>query len=162
MKFSENSRVWIYQANREFSQDELAVIELMLTRFTDDWTAHDKQLMATAEVRYNRFVILVVDENQAGASGCSIDKSVKLMKTFEERFNVNLFDRFNMAYRDAAGIKAVGRFEFEALIEQGIVTDDTIVFNNLVSNLADLDSKWEVPFKNSWHPQVFKLPVAVK
>ena len=84
------------------------------------------------------------------------------MKTFEERFNVNLFDRFNMAYRDAAGIKAVGRVEFEALIEHGIVTDDTIVFNNLVSNLADLDSKWEVPFKNSWHPQVFKLPVAVK
>lgn len=162
MKFSANSRVWIYQSNREFTIDELAVIELMLTRFTDDWTAHDKQLMAAAELRHNRFLILVVDESRAGASGCSIDKSVKLMKTIEERFNVNLFDRFNIAYRDEAGIKAVSRFEFEALIEQGKVTEDTIVFNNLVNNLADLDSKWEVPFKDSWHPQVFKLPVGAR
>jgi hypothetical protein len=155
MNFSENSRVWIYQSNRELISAEVAQIEPVLNNFATGWTAHNNQLKAKAEIRYNRFIVLVVDESQAGASGCSIDKSVGLMKAIEQEFNINLFDRFNIAYRTAAGITSVGRNEFEELIKQGDVTADTIVFNNLAATLKDLDTKWEVPFKNSWHQQVF-------
>jgi hypothetical protein len=155
MNFSENSKVWIYQSGRELNAAETANITQVLNDFTTSWTAHNNQLKAKAEVRYNRFIILVVDETQAGASGCSIDKSVNLMKDLEKEFNINLFDRFNMAYRDGDTIKSVGRFEFEDLIRQGKVDTETIVFNNLVPTLKDLQTKWEVPFKNSWHKQVF-------
>ena len=155
MNFSENSKVWIYQSNRELAAAEVGQITQILNDFTTGWTAHNNQLKATAEIRYNRFIILVVDETQAGASGCSIDKSVNLMKTLEQEFNINLFDRFNIAYRDGDAIKSVGRFEFEELIKQGKVDTGTIVFNNLVPTLKDLATQWEVPFKNSWHKQVF-------
>ncbi len=155
MNFSDNSRIWIYQSNRELAAAEVAKLQNILDDFTIGWTAHNNQLKAKAEVRYSRFIVLVVDESQAGASGCSIDKSVNLMKALEQEFNINLFDRFNIAYRDGDTIKSVGRFEFEDLIKQGAVNADTIVYNNLVATLADLDTKWEVPFKDSWHKQVF-------
>jgi len=155
MNFSENSRVWIYQSNRELTSAEVARMEPVLNNFATGWTAHNHQLKAKAEIRYNRFIVLVVDESQAGASGCSIDKSVNLMKALEQELNINLFDRFNIAYRSGAGINSVGRNEFEELIKQGDVTADTIVFNNLVATIKDLDTKWEVPFKSSWHQQVF-------
>jgi len=155
MKFSENSKVWIYQSTRELSEAETARIGQVLADFTTGWTAHNNQLKAGYEIRYNRFLVLIVDETQAGASGCSIDKSVNLMKALEQEFNITLFDRFNIAYRDGEGIKSVGRFEFEELVKQGKIDADTIVFNNLVPILKDLNEKWEVPFKNSWHQQVF-------
>src|SRR5580698_9087632 len=100
MNFSENSKVRIYQSTRELNADEMARITSILNDFTTGWTAHNNQLKAKAEVRYNRFIILVVDETQAGASGCSIDKSVNFMKLVEQQFGINLFDRFNLAYRD--------------------------------------------------------------
>jgi hypothetical protein len=155
MNFSENSKVWIYQSTSELNADEVTRITSILNEFTIGWTAHNNQLKAKAEVRYNRFIILVVDETQAGASGCSIDKSVNLMKALEQEFNISLFDRFNTAYRDGEVIRSASRNEFEELIKQGKVTTDTIVFNNLVPTLQDFTAKWEVPFKNSWHQQVF-------
>jgi len=112
-------------------------------------------LKARAEVRYNRFLILIVDEGQAGASGCSIDKSVHFMQHLEQEFNINLFDRFNLAYREGDSILSAPRHEFEELIKQRGINQQTIVFNNLVQNLAELESKWEVPFKDSWHQQLF-------
>jgi hypothetical protein len=156
MNFSENSRIWIYQSSRELNPAELARTEHILNEFTADWTAHNHLLKARAEIRYSRFIILTVDESQAGATGCSIDKSVTLMKSLEHEFHINLFDRFNTAYRKADGnIATASRAEFEELIKQGTVTSETIVFNNLVNKLGDMAAKWEVPYKNSWHKQVF-------
>lgn len=155
MQFSENSRVWIYQSNKELTADQNAQLEGQLNAFAQNWTAHNNQLKATAIVQYNRFIILVVDENQAGASGCSIDKSVRFMKDLENEYQINLFDRFNLAYRDGEEIKSVSRNEFEELIKAGTITDNTIVFNNLVQTLAELNTKWEVPLKDSWHIQLF-------
>ena len=156
MQFSENSRVWIYQADRELNNVETEQLQQQLNAFTQSWTAHNNTLKAGAEIRYNRFILIFVDESQAGASGCSIDKSVNFMKQVEQHYNINLFDRFNLAYRDGEEIRSAPRAQFEELIKQGRVTQDTIVFNNLVQNVADLNTKWEVPFKNSWHPQVFR------
>ncbi|MBE9583947.1 ABC transporter ATPase [Mucilaginibacter sp. JRF] len=155
MQFSENSRVWIYQSNRQLSDAETVDIQKSLTEFTNIWTAHNNQLKAGAEVRYNRFLILIVDEEQAGASGCSIDKSVRFMQQLEQEYNINLFDRFNMAYRDGDAILSADRAGFEQLIKQGTVNTETIVFNNLAKNVTELNTKWEVPFKASWHAGVF-------
>jgi hypothetical protein len=155
MQFSENSRVWVYQANRELSATEVTQIQQQLDSFTTQWTAHSHQLKARGEIRYNRFIVLIVDETQAGASGCSIDKSVHFMQHLEQEFGINLFDRFNLAYREGEAILSAPRHDFEELIKQKSINTQTIVFNNMVQNLSDLNTKWEVPFKDSWHIQLF-------
>lgn len=155
MQFSKNSRVWVYQSDKKLTDDAVAQIQQRLNNFTTQWTAHNNQLQATGEVRYNRFLILIVDETQAGASGCSIDKSVRFMQEIEREFNINLFDRFNLAYKAAGEVLSLPRHAFEDLLKQGAITSDTIVYNNLVQNLTELETKWEVPFKDSWHIQLF-------
>jgi len=156
MQFSENSRVWVYQSDRKLTDAEVNEIKQHLDNFTTGWTAHNNQLKAVAEIKYNRFLILIVDENQAGASGCSIDKSVHFIKQLETAYNINLLDRFNLAYRKGNEVLSAPRHDFEALIKEGNINTDTIVFNNMVQNLKELQTKWEVPFKESWHIQLFR------
>src|ERR1700743_72471 len=147
MQFSENSRVWIYQADRELNNNEVTELQQQLNSFTQSWTAHNNQLKAAAEIRYNRFIVLVVDESQAGASGCSIDKSVRFVKEIEAQFGINLLDRFNLAYKEGSEVLSAPRHAFEEMIKQSRINTDTIVYNNMVQNLAELNTKWEQPFK---------------
>ena len=155
MEFSENSRVWVYQADRKLTAIETGQIQHLLNSFTTGWTAHNNQLKAGAVIRYNRFIILIVDEGHAGASGCSIDKSVNFIKQLEQQFGINLLDRFNLAYKAGNEVLSAPRQQFEELLKQGSINTETIVFNNLVQNAAELKTKWEVPFKDSWHMQLF-------
>jgi hypothetical protein len=97
----------------------------------------------------------MVDESHAPATGCSIDKSVALMKNIEEEFKINLFDRFDIAWRDKDQIRSHNREDFEKSILKGDVHADTIVFNNLIQTVGELETKWEVPFKDSWHMSLF-------
>ncbi len=62
MQISENSRIWIYQANRELTTQEQTLIQQKLDAFVASWQAHGHQLAALAEIRYQRFVILAIDE----------------------------------------------------------------------------------------------------
>jgi len=155
MQFSENSRVWVYQSDKKLSDSETQQVQIQLDNFAKSWTAHNNQLKAKGEVRYNRFLILIVDEGQAGASGCSIDKSVHFIKHLEQQFNINLLDRFNLAYREGNEVLSAPRHDFEEMLKQGNIDSNTIVFNNMVQNLNELQTKWEVLFRDSWHIQLF-------
>lgn len=151
------SRLWIYQSDRTLKSEEVVLIRKLLSTFTSSWTAHNQQLKATFEIRYNRFLVLIVDETQTGASGCSIDKSVHFMKGIEQQFNINLFDRFNIAWKIEDQVNSASKEDFEECIKQGNISNETIVFNNLVSDYEQYLNHWEVPFKDSWHAKVFKL-----
>ena len=155
MSFSPQSRVWIYQSDRKFTPAEESEILNKLSSFTNQWKAHGNELLASAEIKYGFFIILIVDETQANVTGCSIDSSVRLMKEIEQEYQVDLFNRFNMAYKVGDEVVVNGKEDFETLINIKQINTETIVFNNMVQNLAELESKWEVPFKNSWHSTVF-------
>ncbi len=157
MEISENSRVWIYQSNRTLNIEEEKQIQQILDDFTSQWLAHGRQLTAKGEIRHHLFILLSVDEQQAGATGCSIDKSVNLMKEMEQQFNITLFDRFQIAYRDEENIISCNRESFENLLKTGKVNLETLVFNNIISSRKELVNNWEIPMKNSWHAQVFEI-----
>lgn len=152
---SDNARVWIYQSNRFLNADEELQIQQLLNAFTADWQAHGHQLAAVGEIKHSLFIILSIDEQQASATGCSIDKSVKLMKAIENQFYITLFDRFQIAYRSDDGIKSCNKSQFAVLLNSGAISDETIVFNNLVTTRKALQTDWEIPLKQSWHAQVF-------
>jgi len=155
MSFSPQSRVWVYQSDRKFTSTEENEILNKLSSFTNQWKAHGNELLAKAEIRYGFFIILTVDESQAGVTGCSIDSSVRLIKEIEQEYHVDLFNRFNMAYKVNGEVVVNSKEDFETLVNIKRVTPQTIVFNNMVQTLAELDTKWEVPFQNSWHSTVF-------
>jgi hypothetical protein len=157
MNISENSRVWIYQSDRPFTTEEEQAITQILHDFTKEWQAHGHALAALTEIFHHQFIVISVDEQIAGATGCSIDKSVHLMKTIESKFNINLFDRFRMAYKSGDDIINCSREEFEDRIKNGLVTRETLVFNNLITKRKELKTSWNIPLAESWHAKVFSV-----
>ena len=151
-----HSRIWIYQCSRELSNDEAEAIGAGTQQFLENWTSHNQALKASYELRYNRFLILMIDEKVAGAGGCSIDKSVHFVQALEKQYKVSFFDRLSFAYKIKDRVEVVSRPQFEDLISRGILNDDTIVFNNLVSTTKELESGWEIPLKESWHKGLVK------
>src|SRR5690554_80971 len=112
-------RIWIYQADRELTAADKAKVLGKLERFTTEWKAHGQPLAAKAEIRHNRFIILMVNDAVAPPTGCSIDKSVYLLKEIENETGLNLFDRLQVAYRNDNQIAVASRSEFEQRVAAG-------------------------------------------
>ena len=147
----DSSRVWIFQANRSFSEDELEQIQPMVLTFLEDWTAHGQILKAGFEIRYNRFIVLGLDESQASASGCSIDASVRFIQSLEKEYNVDLLDKMNVSFKSGEFVAYKPLLDFKKMVKQKAVSPQTIVFNNLVNTKAEYKELWEVPITESWH-----------
>lgn len=152
----DHSRIWIYQSNRKFSDEEVQEIEKILLDFTENWVAHATPLKASFEVKYNRFIILAVDQEVHSASGCSIDSSVKIIQELEQKYNVDLLDKMNVTYKTGEFIAFKTLIEFKQLVKTKAVSANTIVFNNLVNDLGEYREFWEVPASESWHSRFFK------
>ncbi len=149
-----DSKIWVYQSNRELSDLEVESITKSGLTFIDGWAAHGASLKASFDIFYNRFLIITVDEKQAMASGCSIDASIRFIKEMEKKFNLNLFDRLQVAYRSENKILSCSLSAFEKLAEQRLVSELTIVFNNMVTTKSAFDNEWEIPLKQSWQSRV--------
>lgn len=150
-----HSRVWIYQADRQLSESEQQRLHELVEPFVEGWQAHGKKLNSRYAFLYNTFLILMVDEGGAMASGCSIDDSVHTIQQLEKELSVDFMNRMVVTYRDGETLKHATMNDFWALIKAGRVTQETIVFNNLISSKKDLDENWEVPLSESWHKQIF-------
>lgn len=150
------SRVWIYQADRFLNSQELNDMTALAQQFVASWTAHGSALAGKAQIVDNLFLILEVDEEIAGVTGCSIDKSVHFIQALGNQFNVNFFDRMRVAYIDEEGqLQIASREEFQEKVKSAQITADTIVYNNLVQNSEELATNWKVPFSASWHSKIF-------
>lgn len=148
------TRVWIYQADQPFSTSAVPTIKEEIKSFVESWTSHNRYLKGNGDLLHDRFVILLVDESSAGASGCSIDKSVHFMKQLQAKYGVNLFDRMRFSYKEGENVKTVGREAFAQAYQNGEINDDTPVFDTLVKNKGELDEKFIKPLKESWHKRM--------
>ncbi len=151
----EESKVWIYQSNRKFSDEEILDIERDLKTFIESWNAHGTALEASYQIRYNRFLILAVDQEVQSASGCSIDSSVSFIQSLEKKYNVELLDKMNVTFKNGDHIAHKPLMEFKKMAKEKAVSGNTIVFNNLVNTLGEYIEYWEVPANESWHSRFF-------
>lgn len=147
----DNSRIWIYQCNRSFSETELEEVKEGLNAFLTQWTAHGSDLKAGFEIKYNRFIIIGLDQAQASASGCSIDASVHYIQSLEKKYNVDLLDKMNVSYKQGEYIAYKDLKDFKKMAKERAVSKNTVVFNNLVATKQDYIENWEVPASESWH-----------
>ncbi len=149
-----DARVWVYQSNSLLSDAEANEIAQKGIAFIESWTAHGATLKASFDILYKRFIVISVDEEQAQASGCSIDKSLAFVKGLEQAYKLQLLDRMQVAYRKNDQIEVCALSEFEKRAQKGEVTPSTIVFNNMVTSKAEFDNAWEIPLKESWQKRV--------
>lgn len=151
----QTARLWIYQCNRSFTLDEILEISNKLKTFLEGWTAHGADLKAAFEIRYKRFIVIGLDQNQQLASGCSIDASVHFIQQLETAFKVDLLDKLNVSYKQGDYIAYKPLKEFKKMVKDKAVSKNTIVFNHLVQTKAEYLDFWEVPAAESWHARFF-------
>lgn len=146
----DTTRVWIYQCDRNFTEDEAEHLTALCRAFAEKWTAHNVKLRSAAGVFYRRFICLFADESAAGASGCSIDTSVRFIREQEQRLNVSMTNRMLMAYAEGDTIETVHLNDLPEKLKSGVIRPDTPVFDNLIATLGDMKKKWPAPFSETW------------
>jgi len=147
----ESSRVWIYQSSREFTNKEIDFIVIKAEDFINQWTRHGDDLKGSFIIKYNQFLVLAVDESFNNVSGCSIDSSVRFIQELEKELQLDLMNKMNVTFKDNDTVNLVKLSDFQRFAKERKISEETIVFNNMVNTKEDFEKKWEVPAKESWH-----------
>lgn len=135
----DDARLWSYQSDRKLTATEKAWIEEILPPFLADWAAHGAKLNAYGAVLGDYHLVLVVHEDQANASGCSIDSSVRFIKQLEKELGISFFNRLKMLVDN-------GQEEFfTSYSELDQLDADAKVYNNMVMSVGEWKKSWKVP-----------------
>ncbi|MBK8620985.1 MAG: hypothetical protein IPN79_04295 [Saprospiraceae bacterium] len=147
------SRVWIFQAENELSQQQEAACDLYIKRFLDSWTSHNQDIMSYGGVYHHRFLVFLVDQTQTSASGCSQDKLMHFVEDLEKHFGISFLGRTQVAYRNTKdeNIKVMPLENLKEAYHSGTIQDETLFFDNLVDTKLKFENSWEKPLKESWH-----------
>ena len=146
-----NSRVWVYQSEREFTQKEINFIQEKAVVFVNQWTRHGQDLKGSFTIKYNQFLVLAVDEGFNNVSGCSIDSSVHFVQELEKALQIDLLDKMNISFKDGDNINIVKMNAFKQYAKENKITSNTVVFNNMIATKNELENSWEIPASKSWH-----------
>ena len=154
-KLPATARVWIYQACRPLSSAETISILPSLARFAEEWTSHGRSLLASAEVLHQHFLVLGLDEAVAGASGCSIDASVRFVAQLEQHLGLELLEKSRLAFLQNGAVQLLDRRELKAATTSGTVTPDTLYFDNTLATKGELNTRWPRPAGETWLARYF-------
>ncbi len=149
-QLSDNARIWIYQANRVLKNEEKEEVLRKTKNFLAFWTSHGNPLRCSADMVYNQFLILAVEESFQGVTGCAVDASIRFIQSLEKAFRISLLDRSLIACRQDGKDFIVPLEQLQKKIQQGVILADTLIFDNTITKKAALASKWQVRARDSW------------
>lgn len=148
--FSDQSRVWIYQSSRAFIEKEQYEINEQLEQFYTQWAAHGAPVKGWAKVLFAQFIVIMADETAVSVSGCSTDSSVKVIKSIERQYSVNMFDRMSITFLLKGKAEMLPLNQIQYAIDKGFIDGDTFLFNNVVYTKSELEQRWLIPLRKSW------------
>ncbi len=146
----DSSRVWVYVSSRKFTGEEQALIQTSLKDFCEEWATHGQGMPTSFTILHEQLLVLAVDESQLGASGCSIDSSVRALRNLEQHLGVNLVDQGKLTLRNQAGqLRVLPALGIKSRISSGEITPDLEVIQPLIPTKAALSELW-LPLSKSW------------
>lgn len=145
-----NNRVWVYLSEMPFDAATASSIKVDLENFLKGWNAHGTALSASAELLLDHFIIIKADEEKFAASGCSIDKQFQFIKEVEKKYGLSLLNRLVIAYKEGSAVKTVHSSKVPQMLNEGVVNENTIVFNVGVGTDTELEANFEIPLSKSW------------
>jgi hypothetical protein len=131
----EHSRVWLYLADRKLDATEENFLNEKLTEFLGTWAAHNKKLICNGTLLFSQYLVLAVNEDIESASGCSIDSSVRFVKSLGHELKIDFFNRLKVLVIENNETKLVSYFD---------ATENKLPFlNPLITVLGDLRTEWQ-------------------
>jgi len=154
LSFPDNARIWIYAADREIQDDKVTAIHNRIVDFTREWSSHQQALKATGGLLHNYFVVFVVDDGHNKPGGCSIDSSVRFVKSLGEELNVDFFNRTVFYYLDNETVKVISKEDLPEALDEGRINESTLFFDTLVQTKVNFQKHWLKTLKKSWHSKL--------
>lgn len=154
----DQSRVWIHGFEHELDEREQEIIKQKLGYFLPEWVSHGVPVKAAFTILFARFVVTAA-HCRGNVSGCSIDSLARNFKTLKTTYGLDGLKGGLVYYRDQLGeIQAVDQGQFQDVVDSGLISSNTKVFNTQISTLGQVRSgEFETTFERSWHARTFRL-----
>ena len=146
----DDSRIWIYQSNRDFNESEIGIINDKTTSFLDNWQAHGKDLECSYSIIDKRFIIIAVNESFNPIGGCSIDFSLQLIKDISSTIGIDLLNRLVVNLKIDNRLESLSLSDLKNKIKDGEFSPETIIFNTAINSKSELLNNFEIDIKSSW------------
>ena len=150
LDFAPTSRIWIFQSNRPFAETEEMEINEQLQQFYMQWKSHGSPVKGWAKLLYKQFIVVMADENNITVGGCSTDGMMRVIKSMERQYQVDLFDRLTITFLVDNKAEPLPMQQVKYALEKGYIETDTLLFNNTVATKAQYESEWLLPLKKKW------------
>ena len=141
---SDDSRIWIYASPILLDNENQTYISKLLSNHIDNWQAHQVSLTAAFTILENHFIVIALDENIAGASGCSIDTLQHKIQEIENYLAVSLTNRLNVFCIVDDKIECLPSSELSKFVNK-----ETLFYDLTIQKKSDLSSYLK-PIKEGW------------
>ncbi|MEO5817365.1 MAG: hypothetical protein ABIT20_19005 [Gemmatimonadaceae bacterium] len=147
----DSSRVWVFGSDKLLTEEGTKLLLAGVDAHLVDWKAHGEPLTVGREWRDGRFLVVAVDQSTAGASGCSIDGLFRVLQQLEREVGASLVGGGRIYYRENLGVvQSATRDEIASLVQSGVITKDTVVFDLTLTDLGTFRACFERRAKESW------------
>ena len=148
-ELSDNNKIWVYVSERPFTEEEETVVEQKLAALCENWDVHGSPLKSSFVIVKSQLIVLLSDEVDNQASGCSIDASVRSMKELGETLNVDFFNRWNVACEKDNTIQVMHVNDFKAKLKSGEMTGEDYIFKNILGSKSEFESTFREKISES-------------
>ena len=140
----DSARVWIFGSDKQLNEEAAKALVHDVTDHLENWKAHGEPLTVGSQLLDDRFLVIAVDQNTAGATGCSIDGLFRVLQAVQGKLAVNLVGGGRLFYRDRQGqVQCAPRAELDDLRASGEISKDTVVFDTTITDLGTFRRKFE-------------------
>lgn len=133
--FPLDARVWVFVGDRSLSTPEVSQLNQSLNDFLKTWQTHGKPLDAYGFVLHEAALVIVANEAEVQATGCSMDKINHFVKNAGMQLNVNFFDRMNVLTPIVNGTWGHAKFNKENMTKD--VHSNITVLQDLTSRIFE-------------------------
>ena len=140
----DSSRIWLYASEKALTTDEQNHILTYIAEHLKGWNAHKAPLTAGVTILENHFIVIALDENKNGASGCSIDTLQKTIQEVEKDLSIALMNRLNVFCKIGEIIKVIPSFKL------GVIANEDTLFYDLTIQRKEELSNYLKPIKDGW------------
>ena len=138
------SRIWIYAAEQELTNEQENHILKSISDHLQNWEAHKVPLTAGVTILENHFIVIALDETKNGASGCSIDTLQNKIQNLEKELSISLMNRLNIFCRLEDNIKCIPTTKLADNANK-----ETLFYDLTIQKKSEL-SNWLKPVEEGW------------
>ncbi|MEP7320738.1 MAG: hypothetical protein ABI761_02425 [Saprospiraceae bacterium] len=146
----EDARIWIFSIDGEMQADKHSALKEALKDFILDWTSHQQSLKASASIIDDRFIIIGLDQSQYGASGCSIDKLMRLIQNLELKTGLSLLLKNKIAIQHLDKVQWKTVAEIKQAKMEGTLDEESVYFDTMIDSVFLFKNHWIKPLNEGW------------